>query len=73
MIEILTNLIVITALGGSLLIVIVVVTKALISLAAMGSQNSDSVVVSEKVCKYCGAVLTGSKCNYCGAVRQGEE
>lgn len=69
MIQLIANLIVFTALGGTLLIVIIVVVKALISLAAIGSsKGSVSVIVSEKVCRYCGAILTGSKCDYCGAV-----
>jgi hypothetical protein len=71
--ELLTNLIVVTALGGALAVVVLVVVKALISLAAIGSSKGSVSVVSEKVCRYCGAVLTGSKCEYCGAVRQGEE
>jgi hypothetical protein len=71
MIELIANLIVVAALGGACLIVVFVVVKALISLAATrSSKGSVSVVVSEKVCRYCGAVLTGSKCDYCGAVNQ---
>ena len=75
MIELLTNMIVVTALGGACLIVALVIAKAVISLAAIGSsKGSVSVVVSEKVCRYCGQVFLGSevKCEHCGAVRQGE-
>ena len=69
MIQLIANLIVFTALGGACLIVALVIAKAVIALAAIGSsKGSVSVVVSEKVCPYCGAVLTGDRCDYCGAV-----
>lgn len=71
--QLIANLIAVTALGGAFAIVVLVVVKALIALAAIGSSKGSVSVVSEKVCRYCGAVLTGSKCEYCGAVRQGEE
>jgi len=75
MIQLIANLIVFTALGGAFVIVAVVVVKAFIALAAIGSsKGSVSVVVSEKVCRYCGQGFLGSevKCEHCGAVRQGE-
>jgi hypothetical protein len=72
MIQLITNLIVVTALVGALAVVVLVVVKALISLAAIESLKSDVPVVSQKVCKYCGARLAENdlKCQTCGAVRQ---
>jgi hypothetical protein len=73
MIQLIANLIVVTALGGSLLIVAFVVAKALIYLAAAGSTTlPDPAVVSVPHCKYCGHVFLGSEvqCDFCGAERQ---
>lgn len=70
MIQLITNLIVAAALLGALAVVVLVVVKALISLAAIESIKADSVVVSQSVCKYCGARLGEDdvKCETCGAV-----
>jgi len=72
-IELIANLIVFTALSGALVVVVLVVVKALIALGAFAS--NDSLVVSEKVCKYCGQMFLGSevKCENCGAARQAEK
>lgn len=73
MIELLTNMIVVTALGGACLIVVIVVVKAVVALAAAGSITlPDSAVVSVPHCRYCGQVFLGSevKCEHCGAERQ---
>jgi len=73
MIELLTNMIVVTALGGSVLIVAVVIAKAVIYLAAAGSITlPDPAVTSVPHCRYCGKVFLGSevKCDHCGAERQ---
>ena len=68
--QLIANLIAVTALLGAFAVVVLVVVKALISLAAIGSsKGSVSVVVSEKVCKYCGATLEGNECKRCGAVQ----
>jgi len=69
--QLIANLIAVTALGGAATVVALVVVKALIALAATGSSKADSVVASQKVCKYCGAVLAeDGTCKNCGAVRQ---
>ena len=53
MIELLTNMIAWTALGGSLLITVLLVIKASVSLAARASvpKTSPAVVSKERVCK----------------------
>jgi hypothetical protein len=73
MIELIANLIVVTALGGAFLIVTLVVARAVIALAAAGSTTlSDPAAISIPHCKYCGQIFLGSevKCENCGAVRQ---
>ena len=71
MIELLTNFIVVTALGGAAIVVALAVIKVVVSLAGLRSSKADSDVVSKKACAYCGSLLgEESKCDYCGAVRQ---
>lgn len=73
MIQLIANMIVVTALGGAILIVAVVIGKVVIALAAAGSTTLYSpAAVSQKTCRYCGQVFLGSevKCENCGAVRQ---
>ena len=71
MIQLLTNLIVITALGGAAITVALAVGKAVLSFRASGSSNVDSNVVSKRACAYCGHTLgEETQCDYCGAVRQ---
>jgi hypothetical protein len=71
MIELIANLIAVTALGGAFLIVAIVVARAVISLAARASTSSVSVVVSKRVCRYCGVILGEEhKCQNCGAVER---
>jgi len=75
MIELLTNMIVWTALGGSLLITVLLVVKVSVSLAARASvpKTSPVVVSKERVCRYCGMVLGEEhKCKNCGAVERNE-
>ena len=77
MLELLTNMIVWTALGGSLLITVLMVVKVSVSLLARASlpKTSPVVVSKERACKYCGQVFLGSevKCEHCGAVERNEQ
>jgi nitrous oxide reductase accessory protein NosL len=76
MIELLTNMIAWTALGGSLLIIVLLVIKASVSLAARASvpKTSPAVVSKERVCRYCGVILGEEhKCKNCGAVERNEQ
>lgn len=71
MIQLLANMIVITALGGVAIAVALAVVKVVISFAALRSSKPDSTVVSKKTCAYCGSLLgEETQCPYCGAVRQ---
>jgi len=74
MIEVLTDMIVWTALGGSLLIIAIVVMKAVVSLAARASvveKGHPTVVSKERECRYCGMILGQEhKCSNCGAVER---
>jgi hypothetical protein len=73
MLELLTNMIVWTALGGSVLIIIIVVVKAVATLAGRASMPETSPVLASKqrTCRYCGMVLGEEhKCLNCGAVEQ---
>ena len=75
MIELLANMIVWTALGGSLLITILLVVKVSVSLLARASlpKTSPVVVSKERVCRYCGVILGEEhKCQNCGAVERNE-
>ena len=72
MIQLLANMIVITALGGAAIAVALTVVKVVVSFAALRSSKADSNVVLENTCKYCGHILgeEETQCPYCGAVRQ---
>jgi len=72
MIEVLTNMIVITAFGGAAIVVALTVAKVVLAFAAaVRSSKVDSTVVSKKACAYCGSLLgEETQCPYCGAVRQ---
>ena len=66
MIQLLANLIVLTALGGAFAVVALVVVKVVLSFGA-------SVAVARaspepvKVCAWCGHQLSTVVCDYCGA------
>ena len=71
MIQLLANMIVITALGGAAIAVALTVVKVVVSFAALRSSKPDADVVSKKTCAYCGSLLgEETQCPYCGAVRQ---
>lgn len=71
MIQFITTLIVVTALGGAAVAVIIVVVRSVVSLGISLSSKADADVVLGKACKYCGHKLgEEGKCAYCGAVRQ---
>lgn len=73
MIELLTNMITWTALGGSLVIVAIVTVKTIISLAARASVPSPLVESKERRCAYCGMILGEEhKCKNCGAVERND-
>jgi hypothetical protein len=73
MFELIANMIVYVTLGGTLLILAIVILKTVIALVASVSTTlSEPAVVSVPHCRYCGQVFLGSevKCEHCGAVRQ---
>lgn len=71
MIQVIANVIVVTALTGVAFAVALAVAKIVVSLAALRSSKADSNVVSKKACAYCGSLLgEETKCPHCGAVRQ---
>ena len=75
MIQLIANMIVITALGGAAIIVALAVVKVVLAFAAaVRSSKPDAHVVLEKTCAYCGHMLgEETQCEYCGAVRQREQ
>lgn len=71
MIQLLANMIVITALGGAAIAVALAVVKVVLSFAALKSSKPDADIVLEKTCAYCGSLLGDkNKCEHCGAMRQ---
>lgn len=74
MIQLIANMIVITALGGAAIAVALAVAKVVLAFAAaVRSSKVDSTVVSEKACAYCGHILGDkNKCEHCGAMNQRE-
>ena len=73
LIQLLTNAIVITALGGAAIIVALAVVKVVLAFAALRSSKPESTVVSKKTCAYCGSLLGDkNKCEHCGAMNQRE-